>query len=105
MSLSPLSVVRRHTIRRAISLLAAVALLWAGFAQAAHYHRTEHAGTAGTDSQCLLCLHVDRSAPPPEAPKAVGPVLVDGTPVLQAGILLQSREYAGSYDARGPPRA
>jgi hypothetical protein len=108
-SFAPLTVLRRRPTRRLFSLLATLALLFAGFAQAAHVHQAAHvnkgdtARTADTHLQCLLCLHVDRSAGPPELPQV-------GTPALTASTLVHTSEAPNlhrftprCYDARGPP--
>ena len=104
MSFAPLTVLRRRPTRRLCSLLATLALLFAGFAEAAHVHKNDTARSADTHLQCLLCLHADRSAGPPSLPQV-------GTPALTACALVGASETADPgriaarcYDARGPPR-
>jgi hypothetical protein len=91
-------------MRRAVSLLAAFALMWAGFAYAAHYHRAESAGSTDTHLTCLLCLHVDRAAGPAELPQASAPLLTGGTLILARSTSFNSQQTPRSYDARGPPQ-
>jgi hypothetical protein len=104
MSSLPPSMLRRQPVRRTVSILAAFALLWAGFAHAAHYHRFDGARSADTHLQCLLCLHVDRWAAPPELPRIGAPLLMGETPLLAPAASGYSQRDPRSYDARGPPR-
>ena len=90
--------------RRRIILALVVAILLAGFAQAAHFHKDELGGRESrADTHCLLCQFAAGTAGPP-SPVAllsisarVFSTLADPSPlpVAQAG--------AASYDARGPP--
>lgn len=94
---------REHNLR--IVLAMAVAILLAGIAQAAHYHKDESGHFSGQDEHCLLCTYAGGTSAPP-----VPPVLPPALPL--------SRDYrpphsipspegilAASYDARGPPAA
>ena len=93
-------------LRRRITLVLAVAVLFAGLAQAAHFHRDELAGhESQADTHCLLCLFAAGTAGPP-APmvRVSGPVSRFGRPLLICvGAVFHSDP--ASYDARGPPTA
>ena len=104
MSSLPLPLLRRHPARRAVSFLAAFALMWAGFAHAAHVHRVDSARGVDTHLQCLLCLHIDRGAGPPELPHVSEPLLAGGARVLAPTASPASQQQPRRYDARGPPR-
>jgi hypothetical protein len=103
MSSLPPSMLRRKPVRRAVGILAALALAWAGFAQAAHYHRFDSARNVDTHLQCLLCLHIDRWAGPPELPQAGAPLLVGETRIVPEATSLYRQRNSRPYDARGPP--
>jgi hypothetical protein len=103
MSFTPLSTLRRRPTRRAVTVLAAVALFLAGFVQAAHYHKDETARSAQTHLQCLLCLHVDRWAGAPEPPKSAAPVATAHAPIVVHPVSFESVNCFHCYDARGPP--
>ncbi len=81
----------------------AVAILFAGIAQAAHYHKDEL--TRGTtDVHCLLCLFAAGSAGPP----AVVQLVPGAAPRyfsyrFPSSIPRPRSKHAASYDARGPP--
>jgi hypothetical protein len=99
----PLNRMRRWPLRRLIALVAVFAVFGAGLAQAAHFHKNEGGRGAETHLQCLLCVHADRWAGPPELPQQTGPTLAISmviAPLTAAGL---SRQRAGFYDARGPP--
>ncbi|HEX4025857.1 MAG TPA: hypothetical protein VHX52_14315 [Steroidobacteraceae bacterium] len=93
-------------LRQRIALAMAVAILFAGIAQAAHYHKDELVHPGSTDVHCLLCLYAAGTAGPP----AIASLVPDGGP--------RQRDYrpphsipcpfgirVASYDARGPPLA
>ena len=109
MSFAPLTALRRRPARRLFSLLATLALLFAGFAQAAHIHK-DHPGhignparSADTHLQCLLCLHADRSAGPPQLPQVATPALTASTLICTSDAPNPDRFTPRCYDARGPP--
>ncbi len=81
----------------------AVAILFAGIAQAAHYHKDEL--TRGTtDVHCLLCLFAAGSAGPPaivQLVRAAAPRYFSYR--FPSSIPCPQSNYAASYDARGPP--
>ena len=92
--------------RRRIVIALVLAILLAGFAQAAHFHKDELAGrTTQADIHCLLCLYAAGSAGPPAigirapapAPRYARPIVVSITSILRAA--------PAAYDARGPPPA
>ena len=95
----------RSRWRRRITLFLAFAVLFAGFAQAAHYHKDD-LGRGSTHVHCLLCLFAASSATPSQSAPAIAPrvprfcsyrcSIADAGP-LSAGAAL--------YDARGPPAA
>jgi hypothetical protein len=94
---------RRPLLRQSLALLATVALLIAGFAQAAHFHKSD--STRGTDThlQCLLCLHADRSAGPPVLPQAAAQSLLTIALVVVSAARFTASRIPRRYDARGPP--
>jgi hypothetical protein len=96
---------RRPLLRQSLALLATVALLLSGLAQAAHFHRSDTARGAETHLQCLLCLHADRWAGPPDLPKAAAPSLTAIALVVFLTISAASCRFPRRYDARGPPRS
>ncbi len=104
MTSGPLNSLRRRPLRRSVALLAAVALLLAGFAQAAHYHKDQPARGVQTHLQCLLCLHADRWAGPPVPALARTPGLAASTLVAPLSTAHPDRTHVVLYDARGPPR-
>jgi hypothetical protein len=102
MSFAPLTALRRRPSRRWFSLLATLALVFAGFAQAAHIHK-DHPRSADTHLQCLLCLHADRSAGPPQLPRMATPALTASTLICSSDAPNPDRFTPRCYDARGPP--
>jgi hypothetical protein len=83
----------------------AVAILLAGIAQAAHYHKDELVHPGSTDVHCLLCLFAAGSAPPPAILPLVrlpGPKHCDYR-LADSNRCPESTDPA-SYDARGPPK-
>jgi hypothetical protein len=89
---------------RRLVLAVAAAILFAGIAQAAHFHKDELTGGQTTDIHCLLCLFAAGSATPPAIP--VQPV--------QSAVRYCSYRFPSSgvcppshqpvpYEARGPP--
>ncbi len=94
----------RARARRHIAFLLAVAVLFAGIAQAAHYHRDELTGQNQTDIHCLLCLYAASTAGPPAATRPVTPPAPRycgyRSPAHPGQVTLYT---AASYDARGPP--
>jgi hypothetical protein len=99
----PLNRMRRWPLRRLIALIAVFAVFGGGLAQAAHFHKNEGARGADTHLQCLLCVHADRWAGPPELPKHTGPTLAVSTLIAPLSVREPSRIHAGFYDIRGPP--
>lgn len=91
--------------RRRITVFLAMAVLLAGLAQAAHYHR-DNLARGSTDVHCLLCLFAASSATPPLSARAVPPrapcFCRYRSSVTDAGPLSSE---AALYDARGPPAA
>ncbi len=102
---APLPPIRQTRARRHIVLVVAAAILFAGIAQAAHFHKAELAGGNG-DVHCLLCLYAASSAAPP-APAQLIPATA--LPLQEARCPADQpcpRSHApASYDARGPPSA
>jgi len=90
-------------VRRRIALAMAIAILLAGIAQAAHYHKDKQGTFGGTDPHCLLCQYAGGAAALPVLP-AVPPALPpyrDYHP--PHSIPCPEGIVAASYDARGPP--
>ena len=81
----------------------AVAILFAGVAQAAHYHKDKLGNFGGADLHCLLCQYAGGTAALPALPAVppAPPPYRDYRPPhsipCPKGIL------AAFYDARGPP--
>lgn len=103
MSFAPLHSLRHRPMRRVVTVLAALALFLAGFAQASHYHKDESARGSPTHLQCLLCLHVDRWAGAPDVPAAAGPSVGAHTLIVRQPVSFDSHSCSHCYDARGPP--
>lgn len=91
-------------LRRRLTLALSLAVLFAGFAQAAHFHKDELAGhESQVDIHCLLCLFAAGSATPP-AVTSVAAAPAGEFRSQQWVILLPTRKFeAASYYARGPP--
>lgn len=88
--------------RRHIAWVVAVAILLAGIAQAAHYHKTELArGT--TDVHCLLCLFAGASAGPPAIAQALQGALRYCPYRFPLTGVCPSNHQPAPYQARGPP--
>jgi hypothetical protein len=103
MSAGTLNRLRRWPLRRLIALLAVFAVFGGGLAQAAHIHKSEGARGAETHLQCLLCVHADRWAGPPELPQHAAPVLAVSTVIAPLTAAEPGKPRAGFYNARGPP--
>ena len=84
-------------------MLAVVALFLAGLAQAAHFHKNDPTRGSETHLQCLLCLHADRWAGPPELPGLGAPILTGGPIVVVVAASRLTVHSSHNYDARGPP--
>lgn len=94
---------RRWPQRRLIALLAVFAVFGGGLAQASHFHKNEGLRGAETHLQCLLCVHADRWAGPPDLPRHSGPTLAVSTVIVALTVAAARAAAAGFYDARGPP--
>lgn len=81
----------------------ALALVLAGIAAAAHYHKDEQGKFRGADPHCLLCLSAGGTGAPPVLPglPAATPPHHDYDP--PHSIPCPQGYLAASYDARGPP--
>jgi hypothetical protein len=80
----------------------ALAILLAGIAQAAHYHKTELArGT--TDVHCLLCLFAGSSAGPPSIAQALPGAVRYCSYRFPLTDVRARNHHPVPYDARGPP--
>jgi hypothetical protein len=94
---------RQRRWRRRISLFLVLAVLLAGFAQAAHYHRDSPA-RGSNHAHCLRCLFAASCATPPLSARAVPPRAPSfcryRSSVTDAGALTSETAL---YDARGPP--
>jgi hypothetical protein len=96
---------RRWPLRRLIALVAVCALFGASLAQAAHFHKNEGARGADTHLQCLLCVHADRWAGPPDLPQHTRPTLALLTLIAPLAAAEPILPRALFYDIRGPPSA
>jgi len=94
---------RRCSPRRCIAVLAALAVFGAGIAQAAHFHKHEPAHGNDLHLQCLLCMHADRAAGPPELPAAPRLAPLRSIASVPLTTLCPTGVCAGLYQARGPP--
>ncbi len=94
----------RARARRRIAIFLAFAVLFAGIAQAAHYHKDQLTGQSQTDVHCLLCLFAGGNAGPPASVQQTAPAAPRYCgyryPVCIGRLTLHA---AASYDARGPP--
>lgn len=90
--------------RRGIILALVAAILLAGIAQAAHFHKDELAGhESQADIHCLLCQFAAGTAGPPAlAAVLTAPHRALGILVVLAPLPLTQAD-AIPYDARGPP--
>lgn len=90
--------------RRRIILALVLAILLAGFAQAAHFHKDELAGhESQTDIHCLLCLYAAGTAGPPAVTvRVAAPAPRYGRRLVALRIPL-NRADAAPYQARAPP--
>lgn len=90
-------------IRRRLALVLAVAILFAGVAQAAHFHKDELGQFGGADLHCLLCQYAGGTAAPP-APLSVPPALPPYRGYRPPhSISCPEGILVAAYDARGPP--
>lgn len=100
---APAQIFAQLRVRRRIAWAMAVAILLAGIAQAAHYHKDKQGDFGGADPHCLLCQYAGGTAALPVLPTVppAPPLYRDYHPPhstpCPAGILV------ASYDARGPP--
>jgi len=81
-----------------------VAIILAGMAQAAHYHKDDTARPSSADVHCLLCLYASSAAGPPASqrvPNAKTSCLAYRAP---HSIPCPESPDAASYEARGPPK-
>jgi hypothetical protein len=95
----------RKTLRRHLVPLLLVAVLFAGLAEASHFHRDELGQRGETHVQCLLCMHSAGSAGTPHVAgvtRSEAIVRIAATPTLA---VLVASLCPASYDARGPPVA
>jgi hypothetical protein len=99
----PLNRMRRWPLRRLIALVAVFAVFGGGLAQAAHFHKNEGARGVETHLQCLLCVHADRWAGPPELPQHSGPTLAVSTVIAPLTAAAPTAARSTFYNARAPP--
>ena len=102
MSLSLGSLSRVRT-RQCVALVLVGALLFAGIAQASHFHKDELA-RGGVDTHCLLCAYGGGNAAPPviaQLAQAVAPWSCQYR--FPYSTSRAPNNQSASYDARGPP--
>jgi hypothetical protein len=93
----------RVRTRRRIALAMVAALLIAGVAQAAHFHKSEFAQHNDVHLQCLLCLYSSGTAGPPSVPRLVVSAPIYLAYRLPRSVACPQSADAACYDARGPP--
>ena len=93
---------RQRRARRVIALLVAAAVLLAGIAQAAHFHKSMLAW--GGDTHCLSCLH-SASAAPPAVPTLAARATLLQRAVRSPSTLVPHFLAPTFYQPRGPPPA
>jgi hypothetical protein len=96
-----LTYLRTQLHRQMLPLLAGF-VMFAGIAQAAHFHH-EDAGQPDTHLQCLLCLHAASGGGTPHVAGVVRITRVVQILHVQSPTLSFQTVDAASYDARGPP--
>lgn len=80
------------------------AVLLAGIAQAAHFHKSEFVSGSSSDVHCLLCLYAAGSAAPPAPTQLIATAMLSQRAAPCPRALPCPRSHApASYDARGPP--
>ena len=90
--------------RRRIVLVLVLAILFAGFAQAAHFHKDKLAGhESQTDIHCLLCLYAAGAAGPPALVARVATPVPRYARAVRVYQRPSVRRNASAYQARGPP--
>ena len=102
MSLSLGSLSRVKT-RQCVALVLVCSLLFAGIAQASHFHKDELA-RGGIDTHCLLCAYGGGNAAPPviaQLAQAVAPWSCQYR--FPYSTSRAPNNQSASYDARGPP--
>jgi hypothetical protein len=92
-------------LRRRIALVMAVAVLFAGIAQAGHFHKLEVGTHNDVHLQCLLCMYSAGSAGPPDVVRLVQGVIAMRSYGLPAIASIAQDAAVAAYDARGPPLA
>lgn len=86
-------------------MLLAFAVLFAGIAQAAHYHKTDLVH-GSTHVHCLLCLFATGTASPPALARVIPPPAPRFCSYrCPASISGPVNSETALYDARGPPAA
>jgi hypothetical protein len=88
-----------------VALAMAFAVLFAGFAQAAHFHKDDLGQRIDAHSQCLWCAYSAGAATPPALTRPA-PIAFEYRSLL-IGLNVVSwadQLNAASYEARGPPR-
>ena len=91
--------------RQCIALALVAAILLAGIAQAAHYHKDEQGDFGGKDVRCQLCQYAGGTAALPVVPTVAA--ALPPYREYQSPHSIPSPEclFPASYDARGPPKA
>ncbi|MFI4894915.1 MAG: hypothetical protein ACHP9W_01175 [Steroidobacterales bacterium] len=92
-------------LRRRMALLMAVAVLFAGIAQAGHFHKFEARQHSDAHLQCLLCLYSASSAGAPAVVRLVVGAVAYRSYLLPASASIAYEVAVASYEARGPPLA
>jgi hypothetical protein len=99
----PLRLLRMRPLRR-IAMAMAVVMLFAGMAQAAHFHQDESGRAGGADVHCLLCQYAGGHAAAPAMPLLPSAATAHDITRPALAIFRPGKIVAASYDARGPPQ-
>lgn len=96
---------RQPQLRGRFTALLACAVFVAGIAHAAHFHKIEPGHAHDLHLSCLLCLHADRAAPPPQLPAPPRVVPARCIRTISRAALCPAGSIVRRYFARAPPLA
>jgi len=96
---------RRASVRRALTFIAVVSLFAMSAAQAAHSHRIDAAHPSSAHVECLFCMHADRLAAAPDAPRPPTAMIAWSVLIAPKSAIPVFDKPANNHRARGPPDA